>query len=78
MTTEQLIAIGIIFIWIGFVRTGLGFGGAAFGLPLLLLVHENTLYFLPIIGTYLLFFTSLTLSSRINNVDWRFRLSKLA
>jgi uncharacterized membrane protein YfcA len=72
MSTEQLIAIGIIFIWIGFVRTGLGFGGAALGLPLLLLVHENTLYFLPIIGTHLLFFTSLTLSSRIDNVDWRF------
>ena len=72
MTIEQLIAIGIIFIWTGFVRTGLGFGGAALGLPLLLLVHDKPLYFLPIIGTHLLFFTSLTLSSRLQNVDWKY------
>jgi uncharacterized membrane protein YfcA len=35
---SSLILIGLIFVWTGFVRTGLGFGGAALGLPLMLLV----------------------------------------
>jgi hypothetical protein len=69
-TVAQLIAIALIFVWTGFVRTGIGFGGAALGLPLLLLVDDQPLVFLPIIGTHLLFFTSLTLLSRIQNVHW--------
>ena len=66
----QLFAITLIFIWTGFVRTGIGFGGAALGLPLLLLVDDKPLIFLPIIGTHLLFFTSLTLISRFQNINW--------
>lgn len=66
----QLVFIFLIFIWTGFVRTGIGFGGAALGLPLLLLVEGEPLFFLPIIGTHLLFFSSLTLSSRVHNVNW--------
>ena len=66
----QLISIALIFVWTGFVRTGIGFGGAALGLPLLLLVDGNPIFFLPIIGLHLLFFTSLTLSSRLHNVNW--------
>ena len=69
-TTGQLIAIALIFIWTGFVRTGIGFGGAALGLPLLLLVADKPLVFLPVIGTHLLFFTTITLASRIENVNW--------
>ncbi len=69
-TTGQLVAITLIFIWTGFVRSGIGFGGAALGLPLLLLVDDKPLIFLPIIGTHLLFFTSITLVSRIQNVNW--------
>lgn len=69
-TSQQLIFIVLIFIWTGFVRTGIGFGGAALGLPLLLLVADRPLVFLPIIGTHLLFFTSITLASRIQNVNW--------
>lgn len=67
----QWFAIGLIFIWTGFVRTGIGFGGAALGLPLLLLVDANPLMFIPLIGLHLLFFTSLTLSQRIQNVNWQ-------
>ncbi len=69
-SSGQLIAITLIFIWTGFVRSGIGFGGAALGLPLLLLVDDKPLIFLPIIGTHLLFFTSITLASRIKNVNW--------
>ena len=69
-TTTQLIFTTLLFIWTGFVRTGLGFGGAALGLPLLLLVKPDPLLWLPIIGTHLLFFTSITLRTRLNNIDW--------
>ena len=69
-STLQLVAIILIFIWTGFVRTGIGFGGAALGLPLLLLVDANPIFFLPIVGLHLLFFSSLTLSSRLHNVNW--------
>jgi uncharacterized membrane protein YfcA len=69
-STLQLVAIALIFIWTGFVRTGLGFGGATLGLPLLLLIDSNPLFFLPIIGVHLLFFTSLTLSSRLHHINW--------
>ena len=55
-TSGQLLAISVIFIWTGFVRTGIGFGGAALGLPLLLLVDDKPLVFLPIIGTHLTVF----------------------
>lgn len=60
----------VIFIWSGFVRSGLGFGGAALGLPLMLFVHDQPLYWLPIIGLHLLIFSSLTLRTRLNNIDW--------
>lgn len=57
-------------MWAGFVRTGLGFGGAALGLPLMLFVRDQPLYWLPIIGTHLLFFSALTLRTRLHNVNW--------
>lgn len=60
----------LIFIWTGFVRTGLGFGGAALGLPFMLMIEDNLLYWLPMIGIHLLFFSSLTLSKAIKQVDW--------
>lgn len=69
-TPTELGLIGLIFIWTGFVRSGLGFGGAALGLPLMLFIYDKPVYWLPIIGAHLLFFTSLTLRSRLNNVDW--------
>lgn len=62
--------VGAIFLWTGFVRSGLGFGGAALGLPLLLFIDNQPLLWLPIIGAHLLFFSALTLRTRINNVDW--------
>lgn len=66
----QVVAIAMLFVWTGFVRTGLGFGGAALGLPLLLFVSNQPLFWLPIISVHLLFFSGLTLFTRLNNVDW--------
>ncbi|MCW8986091.1 MAG: sulfite exporter TauE/SafE family protein [Gammaproteobacteria bacterium] len=71
-TTTELGLIALIFVWTGFVRSGLGFGGAALGLPLMLFIYDKPVYWLPIIGLHLLFFTSLTLRSRMNNVDWSY------
>ena len=58
----QLAAMAVIFVWSGFVRSGLGFGGSLFTLPLLLLVHNDPLFFLPIISQHLLFFAALTVT----------------
>ena len=66
----QLIEVGLLFVWAGFVRTGLGFGGAALGLPFMLFLHNDPLLWLPIISVHLLFFSGLTLSQRLHNVDW--------
>ncbi len=49
----QYALIGAIFIWSGFVRSGLGFGGAVLALPFLLLVKNDPLLFLPIISVHL-------------------------
>ena len=62
--------IALIFVWTGFVRSGLGFGGAALGLPLMLFIHNQPLFWLPMIGAHLLFFSALTLRTRLGNVDW--------
>ncbi|MDH5179657.1 MAG: TSUP family transporter [Gammaproteobacteria bacterium] len=69
-TPLQLLFTCLLFVWAGFVRSGLGFGGAALALPLMLLVHDQPLFWLPMIGFHLLFFSGLTLRTRIHNVDW--------
>ncbi len=56
----QYALIALIFVWSGFVRSGLGFGGAALSLPFLLLVHNEPLIYLPIISVQLLLFSSYT------------------
>ncbi len=61
---EQLLwyeyaAIALIFVWSGFVRSGLGFGGAVLALPFLLLVVNDPVVFLPIIAVQLVLFSSL-------------------
>lgn len=70
LTQGQFIGIALIFIWSGFVRSGLGFGGAALALPLLLHVHDEPLVYLPIVGIHLLIFTTFTMMTRLHNVDW--------
>jgi uncharacterized protein len=69
---NQTLVVALMFVWAGFVRTGLGFGGAALGLPLMLFVHNDPRLWLPIISVHLLFFSGLTLRTRLHNVDWRY------
>ena len=82
---HQYALIGLIFVWSGFVRTGLGFGGAVLALPFLLLVHDDPLVFLPIIAIHLMVFSSWIAwygyrqirrenpdSTQASNIDWSY------
>lgn len=73
----QYAAIALLFVWSGFVRSGLGFGGAALTLPLLLLVVDNPVVFLPIIAVHLLVFGFFTVGTRFGHVDYRFLLRSM-
>lgn len=59
LALSQYVLIGCVFVWSGFVRSGLGFGGAVLALPFLLLIVNDPLIFLPLIAVHLLFFSSL-------------------
>ena len=72
LTVVQMVLVGLIFIWSGFVRSGLGFGGAALSLPVLLYIVDNPLFWLPVIACHLLIFSGLTLYNRLENVDWTY------
>ena len=82
LETWQYLTIGVLFVWGGFVRSGLGFGGAVLTLPFLLIVHNAPLVFLPIIAVHLLLFSALTVvqshlraeaeSSEPSTVNWAF------
>ena len=71
-TSFEIIFISLIFVWIGFVRTGLGFGGAVLGLTLLMLVGGSPIDWLPIIGIHLLFFSGIALARSLNTIEWSY------
>lgn len=71
-STIQFAFVLLIFCWTGFVRTGFGFGGAALGLPFMLLVAGSPIDWLPIIGLHLLFFSGLSLARALKQVDWKY------
>ena len=60
----QYFLIAIVFVWSGFVRSGLGFGGAVLSLPFLLLIDNQPLVYLPLIAVHLLIFSSSTIITR--------------
>lgn len=71
----QYLLIGLLFVWGGFVRSGLGFGGAVLTLPFLLLIIDEPLIFLPIIAVHLLLFSALTVITNQHpgsTVNWPF------
>lgn len=84
----QYALIALVFVWSGFVRSGLGFGGAVLSLPFLLLVHNAPLVYLPLIAVHLLFFSSLAVyqnnkkqnqqGDAQSTVDWRYLKYALA
>lgn len=60
----QYLLIALVFVWSGFVRSGLGFGGAVLSLPFLLLIDNQPLVYLPLIAVHLLIFSSATVITR--------------
>lgn len=86
LLSHQYLLIGLLFIWSGFVRSGLGFGGSVLSLPFLLLIVDDPLVFLPIIGVHLMFFSTLitwqnrnktrvqtdTQQQVTGNIDWHY------
>ncbi len=87
----QYFFIGLIFVWSGFVRTSLGFGGAVLSLPFLLLVLNEPLVFLPLIAVHLMIFSSWiawrghrevlvadnAAQRAESNIDWRYLIKAL-
>ncbi len=70
----QYALIAVLFCWSGFVRSGLGFGGAALALPMMLLVIDDPILFVPAVALQLLLFSSLNLATRLHLVDWGYLL----
>lgn len=68
----QMLAIGLIFVWSGLVRSGIGFGGAAVAMPLLLLIVDSPLIVMPVIAVQLLIFAGITTATRLGSVDWAY------
>ncbi|MBI16344.1 MAG: permease [Proteobacteria bacterium] len=77
LETWQFGAFGLIFVWSGFVRSGLGFGGAALALPMLLLLVDNPLTVMPILAVQLLVFSAVSVVTRLDQVDWPYLLRSL-
>ncbi len=87
LTAIQYCLIALVFVWSGFVRSGLGFGGAVLSLPFLLLIDNQPLVYLPLIAVHLLIFSSATIVTRYfwqkknkpkqvqntqGNIDWAY------
>lgn len=72
LSVVEYILIGLIFVWGAFARTGLGFGGAALTLPLLLLIVDSPVVVLPIIAVHLVLFGGLALKDNLHNIDWAY------
>jgi len=71
-TPVSVIVLLIAFWWSGFVRAGLGFGGAGLMYPIAFLVVDSVLFIVPIVGVHLLFFTTITLvKGGWKKVDWQ-------
>jgi uncharacterized membrane protein YfcA len=78
LSLVQLAFVGLIFVWSGFVRAGLGFGGNAMTLPLALLVIDDPLLWLPIFASHLLVFSVVALYGRMDNIEWHYLRRGLA
>lgn len=72
LTLEQTALFFLIFTWSGFVRTALGFGGAALSLPLFLFIVDNPVEIVPIIGIHLLISVIINLRHYHRYIDWNY------
>ena len=72
MVLELNIIIGLIlcFLWSGFIRSGLGFGGLVLTLPFALMVVDSPLDIMPLAIVHVFVVGVLTVIFRFRNVDW--------
>jgi len=82
----QYCLIGLIFVWSGFIRSGLGFGGVVLSLPFLLLVENLPQSYIALIGVHLMFFSSITnwnshlrikTTKHKSTVDWLYLMTAI-
>ena len=86
LSSYQCAIIGLTFVWSGFVRSGLGFGGAVLALPLLLLVANDPLIFLPLIAVHLILFSTLIMiqstrsraPEQLKTINWAYLKRSMA
>lgn len=72
LTLWELFFCLLIFVWSGFVRTALGFGGAALSVPLFLFVIDSPIEIIPIIGLHLLLSALLSLRKDYQQINWHY------
>ena len=72
LTVVQMISLMLVFVWSGFVRAGLGFGGAALALPFALIVVESGQVAPPLLLMQLILFSGLHTVQHWDNVDRRY------
>ena len=70
LSPAEWVFVALIFVWSGLVRSGLGFGGAALALPLMLLIVDNPVFWLPMLATHLLIFSLITIYDKLDQIDW--------
>ena len=75
----NIIILMIAFWWSGFVRAGIGFGGAGLMYPIAFLAVDSVLFLVPIIAIQLMVLSSITLyKGGYQHIDWKFVLSVFA
>jgi len=70
--------LGLCFVWSGFVRAGLGFGGGAIMMPFALLVLDSPIFIVPVLAVQLFLFSCITLVQFHENIDWPVALKLVA
>ena len=60
----------LCFLWSGFIRSGLGFGGLVLTLPFALMVVDSPLDIMPLAIVHVFVVGVWTVVFRFGNVDW--------
>ena len=78
LTTYTIVILALAFCWSGFVRAGLGFGGAGLMYPIALLAVDSVIFLVPIVCVQLLLFSFATLLRDYRRINWRVAASLFA
>ncbi len=76
LTPLTITGLVLCFLWSGFIRSGLGFGGLVLTLPFALMVVDSPLHILPVAIVHAFLIGTSTMLTGFHNIDWR-RLGKI-